>query len=255
MRKLIIHIFYNIPLILSFQTRLPAQNIVPDPGFELVTRFYDGKDTVFTYKYWKSLLYSKQPSPDGIPIFSVYSKRKPYDRFLNFWVPYEGDSYMFSYYVYLRNLFQTTLIEEMERGQVYKINFKYKVLAHGFSKQKREDSINDKIGVMFTSKDMSDSTGIAAIKNMKKVLRPQISIQSFLADSISTWQDFTYYFKADKVYQFLIIGNFQKLIESYELKNVPLTGISYRIDNVSVERVVEDEYIKELLHNQNTGRN
>lgn len=229
-----------VSILFIFQTHLISQNLISDPGFEQVIRFFDGKDTVYEYELWKSLLTFKKKSPDGLPQYSEYIKRNSNNRYLEYWLPFEGDSYMFSHVVYFRNLFQTQLIANLTPGALYRINFKYKILSDGFPKEKIESSINDKIGVMLTTKDMTDSNGLEIFRNRKIVLEPQIVLDSFNADSLNQWLDFTRLYVPKKSYSFLIIGNFEPIIGSYELGYHPIRGISYRIDQVSVELIEED---------------
>lgn len=229
-----------ISFIFSFHTHLLSQNLITDPGFEKVNRFFDGIDTVYEYKQWKSLLTFKKQSPDGLPQYSKYIKWHRNNRYLKYWLPFEGDSYMFSHIVYFRNLFQTQLITRLSPGLQYKISFKYKILSDGFSKEKIEFSINDKIGVMLTTKDMTDSTGLRIFRNNKIELNPQIVLDSFNADSLNLWLEFTRYYVPKKSYSYFIIGNFQPLIGSHELGYHPIRGVSYRIDQVSIELIEDD---------------
>ncbi len=230
--------------------RLKAQNLVPDGGFEKANRVFDGADTVYVYDHWISLLSFQKLSPNGHPIFSQYQRIKPHDKYLHYWTPYEGDSYMFSHVVYYRNLYQTKLTDGLRPGHVYRVSFKYKIGADGFSKEKIETSVNYKIGVMLTNKDMADSTGMKIMKNEDIELRPQITLNAVDGDSIFKWQDFSYYFKPKKPFQYLIIGNFEKIIESFELRYHPITGAGYKIDNVSIELVSDSEFVQTKLRNQ-----
>ncbi len=246
-RKIALQIKFHFVLvtaILFIQMDLLGQNLISDPGFEQVSRRFDGSDTVYTYERWTSLLGFKKLSPEGLPLYSVYLKGNSNNKYLKYWMPYEGDSFMFSHIVNSRNLYQTKLINELTPGEMYKINFKYKILADGFTKEKIESSINIKIGVMLTTKDMTDSSGLRIIKNRKIVLKPQILLNSFDADSINMWLDLTTYYVPKKTYFYFIIGNFQELIGGHELTYHPIRGVSYRIDQVNIELVEKDSGIR-----------
>jgi hypothetical protein len=223
-------VLFIISLII-LQENLNGQNLIQDPGFEAVEFVFDGEDTVYQYTHWISLLpFKKHAGSLLIPRYSKIKKRILNNSHLHYWEPFEGDSYLHPGVVYHRNLYQTKLLKPLIPGEKYKISFKYKVLADGYSSSKIESAINKKIGVSFSINDICTPEMIEKFSERTYKFSPQYGLSNFHGDSLWTWQNFEFVFEADKAYQFLHAGNFTRIIESSELGYNPPSGISYRMD-------------------------
>lgn len=224
---------------LGFNAELNAQNFIQDPGFEDVSIYFDGEDSVYQYKHWQSLLPFKKKTSRGRPIYSRYVKQAQNQRYNYFWSPYEGDALFFAHYNYQRNLYQTKLKLPLEVGRRYKVSFMYKVLADFYSNTKVENSINGKIGVQFTASDMNTPERAAKYFDQSNHFQPQFAVEDYDANNNNfIWVPFEYVFEAQHPYQYLTVGNFTRILETHESPpgNV-IKGVTYRIDNVDVHQV------------------
>lgn len=223
---------------LGFNADLIAQNLIPDPGFEDVSILFDGEDSVYQYKHWKSLLPFKKKTSHGRPIYSRYVKQAQDQRYNYFWSPYEGDALFFAHYNYQRNLYQTKLKLPLEVGRRYKVSFMYKVLADFYSNTKVENSINGKIGVQLTVSDMNTPERTAKYFDQSNHFQPQFGVEDYDANNNNfIWLPFEYVFEAKHPYQYLMVGNFTRILEVHETPPHIVKGVTYRIDNVDVYRV------------------
>lgn len=214
-----------------------AQEHILDPGFESMA--IDSILNTYFYENWLSLTSYEKQTKSGAPKYSLYLNTiKSRDSMVDaYYEPAKGDSYMTCHHAYLRNLYQGKLMQPLKKGRVYKVSFKYKIIAHRFSSSQVYDAVVDNIGCFFTTTDWSDSTKIKVLKNPKLKLEHHVALDTFDFNKNMKWIQFDDYFVADKNYQYLIVGNVRKIIRQSEIGHYPIKGITYRIDEIHVTPV------------------
>lgn len=226
-----------------------AQNLIPDPGFGEVEFVFDGKDTVFQFLHWSSLLsFKKYSTKKGFPSYSKYLSQAKNSKSNYFYSPYEGDALFMPTHNWHRNLFQTKLTEPLQVGKKYRISFKYMILAAYYSKNKVEKSVNGKIGIHLSINDLNNEAQIAKYDDQSNPFKPMFGINNYNADNNFLWLDFEYIFEAESPFQFMTIGNFTRLLEPIELAPGPVEkGVTFKIDNVSLTKVEDDVPLSPLF--------
>jgi hypothetical protein len=241
----------NILILILFLTGISsinAQNLIPDPGFEEVEFVFDGKDTVFQFLYWSSLLSFKKFSSKGFPSYSKYLSQANNSESNYFYSPYEGDALFMPTYNWHRNLFQTKLTEPLQVGKKYRISFKYMIMAAYYSKNKIEKSVNGKIGIHLSINDLNNETQIAKYVDQSNPFKPMFGINNYNADNNFLWLDFEYIFEAESPFRFITIGNFTRLLDPIELAPGPVVkGVTFKIDNVNLTKVEDDVPLSPLF--------
>lgn len=233
---------------------LCAQTLIKDPGFEEVDLLFDGQDTIYQYKYWKSLLPFKKVSHYGHPIYSKYKTFTKSEKAREAWAPYEGDSQLIPHLLHHRNLYQTKLLKSLEVGQKYRITFKYRILGYMMSKELVLREINNKIGIRLSVSSLYSADNLEKFVTKNFNYPPSISITNYKADSLFKWMEFEYVFIAERKYEYLTVGNFVPIAETAEEAYNPAKGISFRIDLVNLEKVSHNTQVSTYSENIDNSR-
>ena len=242
-KNLVMHRVVRIILLfLGLQSCLVAfsQDLVIDGGFEDVSILVDSsKDEVIRYNKWISLTPVPHWTRSGAPYFPNYLKRRKgaSDVIDEDYVPFAGQCYMACFNFTLRNLHQGRLRKKVKKGRTYKVSFKVKVISDYYGRDKVEQSINGKIGVMFTTKSLNSPKILPTLRNHHIELKPSVVLDEYSFDCEEQWITFSELWKADKDYSHIIVGNFVDIIKSYEIGLGYLKGVLYELDNLSVVEV------------------
>ena len=227
--------------------KLDAQSLIHDPGFEEVEFMFDGKDTIYVYTHWQSLLPFSKKSFFGHPKYSKYELRTDSKSAKDAWKPYEGDSQFIAQHLNLKNLYQTKLVRPLKKGKCYKLTFMYRIIAKMMTKEQIESRVNHKVGGRFTVNSLYSEENLTKFLSNDFKYPPHFTIDDFTADSISKWMEFVYEFTADMPYEYLTIGNFLPIARTGAEAALPYKGVSYRIDLVSlIETDSQESSISEL---------
>jgi hypothetical protein len=226
-----------LALIFTGVCSINAQNLIPDPGFEEVEFIFDGKDTVYVYTHWQSLLPFRKITHFGHPKFSKYQKHTNSEKALDAWKPYEGDSQFIAQHLNHKNLYQTKISHPLKVGKSYKLTMMYRVLAYMIEKNQAVAFVQNKIGGRFTVNDLCTKENQENFLSNTFKYPPHFSISDIHPDSLFRWIKYEYDFVADRPYQYLILGNFIPIVKTEVEAAHPAKGVSYRIDMVSLEEV------------------
>jgi hypothetical protein len=245
-------IVYIIFLVFIYAINTFSQNLVIDGGFENITLSIVDEKEFYNYNKWISLTPIDHITRNGAPFFPEYIKRSKNkgSKKIAYYTPFEGNSYLTCIVANVRNLHQGRLIKPIKAGCIYKISFNLKVISDYYSKNKVEKSINGKIGVWFTTKSLNDSISRKVLMNPKIKLIPSVVVDSYSYNCEEQWISFSEVWKADKDYKYIIVGNFEKIISGNEIGYHIIKGVTYRIDNLKVEKLLDNKkYIigKEII--------
>ena len=230
-------------------------NLVINGGFDEINHFIDDTDSVFLYRNWETIHFFKNRTRLGMPDYQKYwtdhrggMAQKHIKIWDDFFKPYQGNGFYYIMISYLRNLYQTSLIEPMVRGEQYKVSFKYRVGYLQYSKSETIKRVNNgKIGLIFTSKNIySDSLIRKNINNIHANINPDLVLQIAPEADIDTWQDYSIILSMEKDANFIILGNFNKLLEADEVPPSLVKGITVFIDNLEIVKTysLETSYME-----------
>ncbi len=231
-------------LFLTINYSLNAQsNLVRNGSFDDINHFFDGADSVYSYQNWEIIHFFKNRTRLGMPDYQKYwtdhrggMSEKHVKIWDEFFKPYQGNGTYYTLISYLRNLYQNSLIEPMERGDRYKVSLKYRVGYAQYSKSETIKRVNNaKIGLIFTSKNIySDSLIRRNINNIHANINPDLVLKIAPEADIEIWQDYSVILSMEKDANFIILGNFDILIESGEVPPYLIKGIKVFIDDLEI---------------------
>jgi hypothetical protein len=237
-----------VSLIFYLSNLIAQNNLIYDGGFEEIIHLNNSE---FIYKGWQPLHYFKNENRYGNPDYKLYLTAyrhlistvylKTWD---NFFKPYEGNGLCFTQVASLKNIYQTKLLKPLQKDSIYRISFKYKINADNFDRKEIIARVNNaKIGALLVDMDVAnDSVKRKAITNLKLKVLPQIQVMISISDSLNKWETFTSTFKATKNYQYLLLGNFDKLYGSIEVLPYEMKGITFLYDNIEIIKCGNNEY-------------
>ncbi len=223
------NIAYLMMAIGLLSTKLSAQNLVPNPGFEE----FEGDSlnpNMDGVAHWFNLNQTRKKAPYGTPdfVFLKDPKSKPT------YEPYEGHA-MCGFITYWARLYSyreylgVQLIESLKIGKKYELVFYLSSgKGTGFS-----SAGTDGIGALFTTfKPEQKRYEVLAFK-------PQFISKEIIYTNF--WKKVMVVFEADSAYRYLTIGSFlndyQTLVSTY--KSTDDLQAYYFIDNVSLEELTE----------------
>ena len=187
-----------------FSSKMNAQNLVPNPSFEIYDTCPHGGNEVQNATGWRTIYnspdYFNSCSQGGLSVPTNYfGFQEPKDLNEHGYVGLIGD-YQYS----VREMFGITLIEPLEIGKKYFFSFYYNA-AYRVSGLKTYNCFTDKIGMKLIA-NFTDTIGLgeSLIDN-----NPILYSNKILSDTLN-WTLFSGSFIADSAYTFLIIGNFFK---------------------------------------------
>lgn len=227
--------------LLFFTETTYSQNLIPDPGFEEVLMVKNKSTYDYKYLTWNNVVPRIRTSGIGIPKYSLYleysasSKIDSHEKYLtkeiiNSWYkPHSGDSYLNEQYVFFRNLVQARLLSHLRKDSIYYFQAYIKVSANNYG---AKDFAKGMVGVWFSNRDFSDSLGSAIMQNNKLKIRPQIHISDFKISNNEKWVRYSASFKSDNDYTYVMVGNFENLMEQNDEIWTKKRGINYNLDDL-----------------------
>jgi hypothetical protein len=262
--KAIIPTTIIVSIVLLFCLKINSQELIQDGGFEEIT--FDKKDTSWYYNNWKSLLYHKKFKSNSGPKFSLYKKEllsqdtnkllkdvfidlktgdtieytlnKAYN-LLDLHKPYEGDSYLITPNISIRNLSQGKLLHPILKDSFYRLTFAYKIICKNIPAKKVEYIVANNIGLFFSEIDLSTPKTIKNLKKLNIFLPFHFYINNFNFENRNCWVPIVIDFKAEKDYNYIIIGNNDILTDASEVR--PWKFMTYIFDNFSLKRISQSQ--------------
>jgi len=232
---IVLSIFHTI----SFAQR----SLIKDGGFEAIKHFENG---LFKYLHWDEVHFFKNETKFGTPDYNLYytlyrptMKAESTMIWDEYFKPKSGIGLCYSQVQYLKNLYQSELESNLQLGELYKIVLSIKIHSDNVDlKSVQERLIDAKIGVLLSVKDIAGDDGMRKlfVKETTKIT-PSIVFTIDPNKNISKWVEYSYIFKADKAYKYILIGNFNKLFNSWEIKPYEKKGVLVLYDDIGLYKI------------------
>ncbi len=125
------------------------------------------------------------------------------------YIPHQGYCYLNSMLSFKKGLFQVKLTEPLKKDSIYYFDF-YLLLRNVFGKI---DTLlpYGQYGLYFTNTNFNDSTEKKKLLGKNISYKPQVLIEKVSENALYSWVKFSYSFKADGGYSYMILGNHQVL--------------------------------------------
>lgn len=236
-----------------------GQDLIQNGGFEEYG--IDENDGSLMYCNWKKICGIPCDNPNYLP-FSMWVEKNIKDSInengsrrgmkMDFEItnyrkkiedsrPYEGEYCWTPSWegMSLRTLLQSKLKEPLKKDSFYRISFMYKILYEGFKLNLIENLMKNKIGVLFTNVDLDEPKYANSLRSLSIdfPLDFYINIKNI---EWNKWKSFNADFKANKEYNFIIVGNNNNLL-NVEYVMIPYKYVRYMIDNISLKKISKSE--------------
>ena len=228
---------------LIFNSIISSQNLIPNPGFEEIDISNADNKSYYSYRDWNSLMPYKRISFDSrysTLLQKIKKESITLDSILIEWYkPHSGDICFGPPFIFFKNIYQAELLKPIIKDSTYYFEMYYKL---SMKKTPAKNLIDGQVGVFFTNRDFRDSTSMWKLSKNKLRYTPQIVITKLDSTAIDNWVKFSFEYKSDKDYKYIIIGNHQKLVEQKPEMYTKRIGLTYRLDDL----LMTPKYQKQL---------